>query len=191
LKANASAILVSFLSLIIITFQASRLLDSIPTEKAEKEAVGCTEFLGERANLVGGSNPNKETLEACIKAELRAHPTSGVNWVELAKNRVRHNHLNGEVVQALAMSELTEPKEMNAMFERIFFSLTFWDDLSENKQRRVLDDLSEGAPFMSKQDIDRLGKICRAKPAGWRDSVRSALILLNRGERPWINYIGL
>jgi hypothetical protein len=157
----------------------------------QESSAECPERAGKSATNVRNPNSLSKETDECTKAKLRDNPTSGVDWLGLANHRARYYGVEREVLQALTMSEVTEPRETKTVFKRILFSLSFWDQLPEEKQHRVIHDLSESVPFMSDQHFEELGKICRGKAPAWRASIKAQLMFTQGGEKPWMSAIGL
>ncbi|WP_363349461.1 hypothetical protein [Methylocystis echinoides] len=151
----------------------------------------------------GGARRMLQTLDELVSAAkrveevhpkeiLKVEPTSGTKWLELAKLRAaRFGSGSKATLSALEMSELTEPREMDAVVQRIVFYLLIWDALPEGRQRLALSELSDAVILMDVQAKQTIRSTIAAMDATSRQVIKQRLAPLHPGKNEWMKAIGL
>jgi hypothetical protein len=129
--------------------------------------------------------------EVSYKDRLKIEPASGDDWLELASLLTRRGAARERVFSALEMSYITEPREINAMTRRIAFSLSILELMPEDKQRQVLRELIDAAPFFEKDAIRQIRSVLETKSEDLRRAVRNHVLATGAGEKAWMKAVGL
>jgi hypothetical protein len=128
-------------------------------------------------------------VEASIRDVLKAEPTSGRGWLELAKQRRKQSGTSELLYPLLQMSQVSEPREIKVMAARTIFGLSIWKDLPKTRQRQVVGELSATVPFMDQKDAEEIKEILRSKTGFEKTAIKE--MLDQAGELPWRKALGL
>jgi hypothetical protein len=142
-------------------------------------------------NLLDGGPFGTARVEENVSEILKVEPASGMEWLKLARLRAKDAGSNQRTLSAVTMSELTEPREIDVMAQRIAFYLQIWEVLPEARQRRALNELTDAAPVLVGEAIQRIKSVIEKKDPSWRRAIKEKLIGLVVGERRWMKDIGL
>jgi hypothetical protein len=129
-------------------------------------------------------------VESSVIDVLAVEPTSGSQWLLLARQLWRRGAPMAQVLGAIQMSTVTEPHEVSAMARRLPLLMQLWELLPDDRRRlavNLLIELRGGADPGARQEI---AAILANKSPAMRDALKTQLAARG-GDRAWWRDIGL
>jgi hypothetical protein len=192
-EASARAILASEPGKGAAGGEARRLaiLQAIPAVAAWTATPG----LAGRARLTKGLMVEAAAGAAAVEPELgetlAVTPTAGRLWLNLAILRWRRGAPLPQILDALQMSEVTEPREFQTMVARSLFSLRLWEVLPSDEQRLAVDQLIELNGRFDAAQSQQLQAMIAQKPEPARQALKQQFSARGAKERAWLRALGL
>jgi hypothetical protein len=122
---------------------------------------------------------------------LAVTPTAGRLWLNLAILRWRRGAPLEEVLDALQMSKLTQPREFETMVARSLFLLRLWELLPSDEQRFAINQLVDLSGRFNAAQTERLQAIVAKKPEATRQALKQQLSARGAKDQAWMRGLGL
>jgi hypothetical protein len=122
---------------------------------------------------------------------LAVAPTEGRQWLNLAILRWRRGAPLKEVLDALQMSKLTQPREFETMVARSLFLLRLWEFLPSDEQRFAVNQLVELNGRFDAAQTQQLQAIIAKKPEATRQALKQQFSARGAKDQAWARGLGL
>ena len=138
-----------------------------------------------------------EALDGAAAAEpdlielLAVSPTAGRLWLNLAILRWRRGAPLEQVLDALQMSSLTQPREFETMVARSLFLLRLWEFLPSDEQRFAVNQLVELNGRFNAEQMRQLQAIIAKKPEATRQALRQEFFARGAQDQALARGLGL
>lgn len=143
------------------------------------------------SGLLAAASEDRSRLETSVIDLLATEPASGRQWLALAQLRWRRGAPMAEVLGALQMSNVTEPREANTMSLRLPFVLRLWELLPEDEQRLAVNQLVELRGRLDHDTLKEIRAILATKSEATREALRAEFAARGVRDRAWWHAIGL
>ncbi len=154
-----------------------------------------TPGLAGRSRLTKGLMVEAAAGAAAVEPELietlAVTPTAGRLWLNLAILRWRRGAPLPRILDALRMSQVTEPREFQTMVARSLFSLRLWELLPSDGQRLAVDQLAELNGRFDAAQARQLQEIVAQKPEATRQALKQQFSARGVNDRGWLRALGL
>ena len=122
---------------------------------------------------------------------LAVTPTAGRLWLNLAIARWRRGAPLEQVLDALQMSKLTQPREFETMVARSIFLLRLWEFLPSDEQRFAANQLVELNGRFDAAQTQQLQAIITQKPEATRQALKQQFSARGAKDQAWMRGLGL
>ena len=122
---------------------------------------------------------------------LAVTPTAGRLWLNLAILRWRRGAPPEQVLDALRMSSLTQPREFETMVARSLFLLRLWEFLPSDEQRFAVNQLVELNGRFNAEQTRQLQAIIAGKPEATRQALKQQFSARGVQDQAWVRGLGL
>ena len=122
---------------------------------------------------------------------LAVTPTAGRLWLNLAMLRWRRGAPPEQVLDALRMSSLTQPREFETMVARSLFLLRLWEFLPSDEQRFAVNQLVELNGRFNAEQTRQLQAIIANKPEATRQALKQQFTARGVQDQAWVRGLGL
>jgi hypothetical protein len=151
--------------------------------------------------LAGGSRRVKgllteaaEGAAAAVEPDLidllAVTPTAGRLWLNLAIARWRRDAPLEQVLDALRMSSLTQPREFETMVARALFLIRLWEFLPSDEQRFAVNQLVELNGRFDAARTRQLQAIIARKPEATRQALKQQFFARGAQDQAWLRGLG-
>jgi hypothetical protein len=143
--------------------------------------------------LLNATVSQGESLEKQCVEILKAQPGSGMRWFELARLHVLRFGLDQKAQTALELSEATDPREIEVMARRLTLYLPNYNDLAEERKRRVINEVVAIGPlhaFLSDEAVREIKLTAQNQSDELRGAIRQKLNVEKLDQRPWLKAVG-
>jgi len=122
---------------------------------------------------------------------LAVTPTAGRLWLNLAMLRWRRGAPPEQVLDALRMSSLTQPREFETMVARSLFLLRLWEFLPSDEQRFAVNQLVELNGRFNAEQMRQLQAIIAGKPEATRQALKQQFSARGAQDQAFARGLGL
>ena len=130
-------------------------------------------------------------VEPELSGTLAVTPTAGRLWLNLAILRWQRGAPLPQILDALQMSNVTEPREFQTMVARSFFLLRLWELLPGDEQRLAVDQLIELNGRFDAAQTQQLQAIIARKPEPTRKALKQQFSARGAQDRAWLRALGM
>jgi len=153
------------------------------------------EAVADRARRMSGVltavSGDSAQIEKAVVELLTVAPTSGRQWLALAKLRWGRGAPFAKVLDALQMSIITEPWEFGTMNLRLPFMMRLWELLPDGERRQVINQLVELKGRMEQETRQELKAVIGLKPEATRAAIKANLAVRGVEQDDWVRALGL
>ncbi len=158
-------------------------------------AWAATPGLAGRSRLTKGLMVEAAAGAAAVEPELgetlAVTPTAGRLWLNLAILRWRRGAPLREILDALQMSKVTEPREFQTMVARSLFLLRLWEVLPSDERQLAVDQLIELNGRFDAAQSRQLQAMIAQKPEPARQALKQQFSARGAKDRAWLRALGL
>jgi hypothetical protein len=122
---------------------------------------------------------------------LAVKPTAGRLWLNLAIARWRRGAPPRQILDALRMSNVTEPREFETMVPRALFLVRLWELLPSDEQRLAVNQLVELNGRFDAAQAQQLQAIIAKKPEATRQALKQQISARGAQDQAWARALGL
>ncbi len=192
-EASARAILASAAGKDAAGHEASRreIQQAIPLVAAWTATPGLEGRSRRLKGLMVEAAEDDSTIESELIDLLAVTPTAGGLWLNLAIARWRRAAPWPQVLDALQMSNVTEPNESQTMINRSIFLLRLWELLPSDERRLVVNQLIELNGRFDAAQAQQLRAIIAKKPEATRQTLKQQFSERGAQDQAWVRALGL
>ncbi|QGM44240.1 hypothetical protein [Methylocystis heyeri] len=117
---------------------------------------------------------------------LTVEPTAGQEWLELARLRWNRGAALDEITEALQMSSVTHPRELQTMLYRTLDQIELWEFLPRDMQRTTMNDLVDLARRVLLDQAILVREAFAAKSPRVQEAMKQELQARGDGGRFWL-----
>ncbi len=130
---------------------------------------------GDLITLLKTRRDNPKALEEATRDYLKRAPTSGRAWLELAILTRYNGKPMKETLAALAMSRMTNPREIFEIGARLTFSFSIWPFLPEDERRATISEIVSANPYLGSEMRGAIKAAISSLPEGERASIKAQM----------------
>jgi hypothetical protein len=192
-EASARAILVSEASADAASREARRraIRQAIPLIAAWTATPGVTARARRAKGLMIEASEGSDAVEPELVDLLTATPTAGRLWLNLAFLRWRRGAPLPQILAALQMSNVTQPREFETVVAHALFVLRLWELAPSDEQRLAVNQLVELNGRFDAAQTQQLQAIIAQKPEATRRALKQQFAARGAKDQPWLRALGL
>jgi hypothetical protein len=124
--------------------------------------------------------------EKRVEDFLTVQPTAGEEWLRLARLRWNRGATLDEIAEALQMSSITHPREMQTMVYRTLDQIELWEFLPHDMQRTTMNDFADLGGRTTYDQALSFRQAFAAKSAKIQEAIKQELESRGAGGRFWL-----